>query len=59
MVSLFSIDVCKLECSDRSLPETHYLFSVDSLNVLGQLEHGAGEKSTAMDAVDVFPDGKK
>ncbi|KAL1203982.1 Transcription factor GTE10 [Cardamine amara subsp. amara] len=28
----------------------------DSLNELGKLEHGVGEKSTAMDAVDVFPD---
>lgn len=58
MVSLFSFDVCKLECSNRSLPGTYYLFSVDSLNELCQLEHGAGEKSTAMDAV-IFPDGKK
>lgn len=59
MVSLFLIGVCKLECSDGSHPETHSLFSVDSLNELGQVEHDVGEKSTAMDSVDVLPDGKK
>lgn len=61
MVSLFSIDACNLECSDGSLPETHSLFSVDSLNELGRVEQDVGEKSTTMDAVDVLPipDGKK
>lgn len=51
---LFSIDVCKLECS-----ETYSLFSVDSLNVLGQVEHNVGEKSTTMDAEFVLAEGKK
>jgi|APAra0007618328_1042625.scaffolds.fasta_scaffold01553_3 hypothetical protein len=43
----------------RSLPDTHSLFSVDSLNELDQLEHTVGEKSTTMDAVVLVPDGKK
>ena len=59
MVSLFSIDVCKLECSDESYLETYSLFSVDSLNESCQVEHDVREKSTSMAALNVLTEGKK